>query len=60
MVYLYLNMKDMGYYIDKFVYGLSGEVIGVMVCDDSGASVYMTIIEFNEFIKNRMGDGDKA
>jgi len=52
-------MYNMGYHIKEYVSDKNGCIIGVIVMSDDGDSAYMSMLEYQTFVNNRLKNGFK-
>lgn len=49
----------MGYHIKEYVSDRNGCIIGVIVVSDNGDSAYMSMLDYQNFVNNRIKNGFK-
>ena len=50
----------MGYHIKEYVSGRNGCIIGVIVVSDNGDSTFMSMLDYQNFVNNRIKNGLKT
>lgn len=44
----------MGYHIKEYVSDKNGSIIGVIIVSDNGDSTYMSMLDYQNFVNNRI------
>jgi hypothetical protein len=62
MIFSYICKKKdiMGYHIKEYVSDRNGCIIGVIVVSDNGDSTYMSMLDYQNFVNNRIKNGFKT